>query len=112
MEMAQVAEHRKHPRIEVKWPVTMMTPEGEMKGQIENISAGGAYINCEMLLSKHDRFTMTIQTSDQELLWIGAEVIWIDIPINPDGESVAIGIGVRFTDISAEYLQCLSNMVA
>ena len=45
-------QRRKYPRVEVRWPVRMMTPEGDMDGTIENISAGGAYIRCGTLLSK------------------------------------------------------------
>jgi hypothetical protein len=32
-------EKRIHPRIEVGWPVTMMTAEVDIDGEIENISA-------------------------------------------------------------------------
>ena len=38
-------QRRAHPRVKVKWPVTMMTPEGDMDGIIENISAGGPLLD-------------------------------------------------------------------
>jgi hypothetical protein len=88
-----------------------MTPEGEMDGFIENVSAGGAYIRCGTLLSKKDLFILLILHHDREHSWIGAEVVWIDIPLssNGNGESLPIGMGVRFTVISTEDLRFLSE---
>jgi len=90
----------------------MMTPEGDMDGTIENISAGGAYIRCGTLLSKNDLFILAILIQDREESWIGAEVIWIDIPLSPDAEAIPVGMGIRFTNLSAEDLQFLTEAVA
>ena len=105
-------QRRKYPRVEVRWPVRMMTPEGDMDGTIENISAGGAYIRCGTLLSKNDLFVLAILIQDREKSWIGAEVVWIDIPLYPDTEAIPVGMGIRFTDVSAEDLQFLTDAVA
>jgi len=56
MNLADTAEQRKHPRVEVKWSVMMETPEGKLVGKTENISCGGAYIRCSKVLSKNDFF--------------------------------------------------------
>jgi hypothetical protein len=112
MSSGQFEKQREHPRIDVTWPVTMMTPEGEMDGTIENISAGGAYIRCGTLLSKNDLFILAILVQDRESSWIGAEVVWIDIPLIPNSEPAPIGMGVRFTDISEEDRQFLVEVVS
>ena len=105
-------QKREHPRVLVSWPVTMVTPEGYIDGMIENISAGGAYIRCGTPLIKKDLFILSILFQDREHSWIGAEVVWIDIPRSKDSDVIAIGMGVRFTNISAEDLQFLSNVVS
>ena len=112
MNLAETAGQREHPRVDVSWSVVMLTPEGKMGGKTENISRGGAYIRCSTLLSKNDLFTMTIQAPNREPLHVGAEVVWLDIPLTPDKEQVPIGMGVRFTDISVDDLQFISNVVA
>ena len=106
------AHRRKHPRVDVEWPVTMMTPEGEMDGTIANISAGGAYIRCGTLLSKNDLFILAILIQDRDECWIGAEVVWIDIPLSPEAEPIPVGMGIRFTNLSAEDLRFLTDTVA
>jgi hypothetical protein len=112
MSSPNFAHRRKYPRVEVEWPVTMMTPEGDMDGTIENISAGGAYIRCGTLLSKNDLFILAILIQDREESWIGAEVVWIDIPLSPEAEAIPVGMGIRFTNLSAEDLQFLTEAVA
>ena len=112
MSLAQTAGQRKHPRVEVSWSVKMFTPEGEMDGKMVNISCGGAYIRCSKLLSKYDLFTMTIQAPNREPLHVRAEVVWLDIPLIPDKEQAPIGVGGRFTDISGDDLQFISNVVS
>jgi hypothetical protein len=37
-------ERRLQPRVEVKWPVTMLTSEGAIQGETRDISMQGAYI--------------------------------------------------------------------
>jgi hypothetical protein len=105
-------QKREHPRVPVRWPVTMVTPEGEIDGIIVNISAGGAYIRCGTPLLKKDLFIMSILSRDQEHSWIGAEVVWVDIPLSAYSDATPIGMGVRFTNITAEDLQFVSNVVS
>ena len=112
MSSPNFTQRRKDPRVDVEWPVTMMTPEGEMEGTIENISAGGAYIRCGTLLSKNDLFILAILVQDREGSWLAAEVMWIDIPLSPDEEAIPIGMGIRFTNLKEEDLHFLAEAVA
>jgi hypothetical protein len=38
--------------------------------------------------------------------------MWIDIPLSADSDAMAIGMGVKFTNISAEDLHFVSNVVS
>ena len=112
MSSPNLEQRRKHVRVQVQWPVRMMTPEGDMDGTIENISAGGAYVRCGTLLTKNDLFILVILIEDREESWIGAEVVWIDIPLHPDLEPIPVGMGIRFTDLSTADRQFLTKAVA
>jgi hypothetical protein len=37
-------EKRRYPRVEITWPVTVITPNGPKGGRIQNIGLGGALI--------------------------------------------------------------------
>lgn len=112
MNSTHVSEKRKHPRVEVKWPVTMMTTDGDANGIVENISSSGAYIRTRKLLSNNDLIVMGVLGLKRELLWIGAEVVRTDIATTSKPEQAAAGIGVRFTTVSAEDYQFLKNVVS
>jgi hypothetical protein len=90
----------------------MMTTEVDIDGKIENISAGGAYIRCRMLLFENDVFLMGIWDLEGEPLWIGAEVVWTNVTITPDPEPAPVGMGVRFTTIAEEDRQLLANVLS
>ena len=105
-------EKRKHPRIEVGYPVTIMTPEVDIDGEIENISAGGAYIRCRMLLFENDILVVGIWELGGEPLWLGAEVVWTNVTLTPDPRPAPTGMGVRFTTISDQGHQLLANVLS
>ena len=111
MNSPNFTQRRQHQRVVVKWPVTMMTPEGDLEGTIENISVGGAYIRCGTPLFKKDLFILSILSHNGELSWIGAEVVWIDVHSDHDSE-VPIGMGVRFTNISPDDLKFIDATVS
>ena len=112
MNSTHVSEKRKHPRVEVKWPVTMMTADGDANGIVENISFGGAFIRTRRLLSNNDLIVMGVLGLKRELLWIGAEVVRTDIATTSKPKKASVGLGVRFTTVSAEDYQFLKNAVS
>jgi hypothetical protein len=89
-----------------------MTAEVDIDGEIENISAGGAYIRCRLLLFDNDVFVAGIWDLGGEPLWIGAEVVWTNVTLTPDPGPAPIGMGVRFTTISDEHRQLLANVLS
>ena len=90
----------------------MMTTEVDIDGEIENISAGGAYIRCGILLFENDVFVLGIWDLNGESLWIGAEVVWTNVTHTSDPEPAPVAMGVRFTTISEEDRQFLANVLS
>ena len=111
MHSVHVKEKREHPRFEVKWPITIMSNDGDAYGEIENISAGGAYVRCGKPLSEDDDLVMGILGLDRELLWVGAKVVRTNVKLTAKGETEPIGVGVRFTSISAGNRRILNRVV-
>ena len=102
------------------WPVTMMTTEVDIDGEIENISADGAHIHCRMLLFENDVFVTGIWDLDGEPLGIGGEVVWYgivwygmaNVTLTPDPGPGPICLGIRFTTISEEDRQLLAHVLS
>jgi len=104
-EMISGAERRKYPRAEIRWPVTLKTTvAGVSRAQLENLSAGGAYIHCERTPNPGELIDLTIEPPDRPSLEISAEVVWT-------GRIFPTGMGVRFLEISENDCQFLYNVV-
>jgi hypothetical protein len=43
--MSIVEERRRHPSAVVKWPATVLSPQTQIEGQVENVSPVGAFIS-------------------------------------------------------------------
>jgi c-di-GMP-binding flagellar brake protein YcgR len=105
-------ERRQFPRIEVDWPVTMLTSQGPIEGEVVNISLGGAFILCQNEPKSNEVFRLVINISHhRQILRATARVARSSI-YNPDGENSLSGIGVRFVEISDNDLQYIRQLVA
>ena len=87
-------ERRLQPRVEVSWPVTMLTSEGPIHGETKDISMQGAFIYCSKLLPLAERFVLSVKAPAASMQ-VMAQVVWLENSIRgKDGEP--LGIGVRF----------------
>ena len=87
-------ERRLQPRVEVKWPVTMLTSEGAIQGETRDISIQGAYIYCDQPLHLLERFVLSVKAPAASMQ-VMAQVVWSsNSPARQVDEPP--GMGVRF----------------
>lgn len=98
-------ERRSYPRAEIRWPVTIESGQGTIEAKLRNLGVGGAYIHCEEAAEAGETVTLTIRPPEASALKIIAEVIWA-------GKVLALGMGVRFLEISDEDRQFISDTVS
>ena len=80
-------DRRRTSRLEVNYPVTMQSSEGTMRGEVKNLSSGGAYIDCEKPLALGEIFDMSIHVLGKaKSSSTKARVVW----------SRSHGMGVKF----------------
>jgi len=92
-------ERRRHPRTVVTWPVTVLTPQTQVEGQIENISPGGAFISFAESPPLEWNFRMLIKAPNHQTINVVAKVIWSTVLSTGEG-APRFGVGVEFTRIS------------
>jgi len=102
-------EKRKHPRIEINWPVLMETPDGIVEAEIKNISLGGAFICCKKPLPLEKVFRLTVIGPDNEHVEATAKVVWSNVNV-PDEKIVNRGMGVRFIKMSDRHIQLVRQI--
>ena len=110
--MAREIERRHSPRIEVNWPVIVITTQRYIGGEAKSISINGAFVHCLTDPGQSEPFRLAIKAPSREkLLMLTAEAVWSDVRDYADDVSSS-GIGVRFTDFMGDSRQFLSRIIA
>jgi Tfp pilus assembly protein PilZ len=95
-----VTEKRKYPRIQVRWPVSILAADELRQGKMEDISLGGAFIRCEKPPRPNEKVLLNYRDHSKEMQVI-AQVAWTNHESEGSRDKPA-GIGVKF-------LQFLNN---
>jgi hypothetical protein len=103
---------KKHvvPRMEVNWPISVLTPDEHIEGNVEHISPEGVYISCDEPPPLQSSFRMLIKAPQREPLRVTAKVVWTSI-CSPDEGPSRLGVGVQFVYISEGDRQFLGKVI-
>ena len=101
--------HR-YPKVDVNYPVVVLTADGALKGKAKQISTQQAFVRCRDPLRLYDVANMSIQVSGNESLVAEAEVVWSN-RYGPDDNITPRGMVVRFLRLSSRDRQRLNNVI-
>ena len=104
-------EKRRHPRVELSWPVFIEKSEQRQDAQLKDISLGGAFLICQEPLALKDQFKVTFILPNQGPLQLNAEVVWSNANM-PSDKVVNRGMGIRFIKNEEKQRQILQNAIA
>jgi hypothetical protein len=106
-----MTERREHPRIEISWPVVILTGHGAAVGETINIGLSGAFLHCPVPLPEKQKLRLFIMAPMRRPLSVSAEVSWSN-RYNSDIDRPPRGMGVRFTDLSKSDEKYLRSVIA
>ena len=109
--MSGELERRIQPRAEIKWPVTLLSTQAKIDGEIQNVSPAGAFVSCKEPPPVEGSFFVIIKPPDRQTLSVAGKVIWSTILEPKEGDS-SLGIGIQFTNMTPGDRKFLSNLVA
>ena len=103
-------ERRDCSRVEVSWPVGMLTSAGLIEGEVKNISFEGAGIQCRELPKIDESLDLDILIPEKDNTSVSASVgiIWSKTYESGDASPLA-NLGVRFLEISDEDMKLVSR---
>ncbi len=105
------SEKRSHSRIEVSWPVVLLTSYGATVAETKNIGASGAFIFCRAHLRPKEKLRVFVMAPNRNSLNISGEVAWSN-PLCSEEDSPPCGVGIRFTSIAPADRQYLRDIIA
>ena len=109
--MRDDAEKRQHPRIPVKWPVTIITKQGTIEGESRNITVTGLFVHCLEKLEKNEEYKIIIRVPKKESLLLNGRVVWSNFE-NVDFNDSYVGMGFCFIKVSKEDRDVLGDMIS
>jgi hypothetical protein len=103
-------DKRRYPRVEIAWPVTVMTPYGPVGGTTQNLSIGGACIRLPEEPELEEVFRLVIRPAEQQLLPATAELVWSETYI---GDTAMFqGMGVHFKYVADDSFKFMSKAIS
>ena len=97
--MTPGVEKRLQPRVEIRWPVTVITTQAKIEGEMHNVSSSGAFISCKDALSLAGSFFIIIKPPDRQTMSVAGKAVWTTILETNEG-SPSLGVGVQFTNMT------------
>ena len=103
-------DKRRYPRVEIAWPVTVMTPYGPVGGTTQNLSVGGACIRLAETPELEEVFRLILRPAEQLLLPATAELVWSETFFGDT--SISQDMGVYFKYIANDNVKFMNNAIS
>jgi hypothetical protein len=107
---AMAVEKRQHPRVEIAWSATIVTPDGLVSCRTENLSAEGTLIRCSAVPDELDNFRLVLKPSERRLILATAERVWSKTVDNDHNTPYVMG--VRFTFVPEHDYQQINAAIS
>jgi len=109
--LANNIDRRKHTRIKVRWPITVLTDDSTIEGETRDITVVGMFINCKEPLRLNEIYQISIRPPNQQSIELNCEVVWSNL-YSTDGENTAYGMGFCFVKVTDEDHHFLSDVLS
>ncbi len=109
--MASTIERRKYHRINVAWPISIVSGEESIEGKTINITVDGVLISCEEPLQLDEVLRISINPPNHQGVEVNGKVIWSD-HYAIDEQDATFGIGICFVKISDVDCHFLKDFVS
>jgi hypothetical protein len=103
-------EKRKHPRVAVAWPVTIIAEDGAVEGETKNITIEGVFIHCTQRLLPGNTYRMVIKPP-QGPIEVEGELVWSNLD-NLGQRNAVSGMGFYFVKVADEDRESLSEAIS
>ena len=103
-------ERRSQPRIEIRWPVTVLTTQMTIEGELHNLSPTGAFISCKGVPLLEGSFFIIIKPPERQTISVAGKVVWSTTLLTDENNSI-LGVGVQFTNITPGDRRYLNHFV-
>jgi len=105
------SEKRKAPRINVNWPITIITSQGTIEGESRNITPSGIFIHCNKKLPEDEVYQMIIKLPNGKQIIVKGQMMWSNHNGREDTGSL-VDMGFSFIKMSNEDQKVLRTVIS
>jgi hypothetical protein len=105
------SERRKAPRINVNWPITIITSQGTIEGESRNITPSGIFIHCKKKLPEDEVYQMIIKLPNGKQIIVKGQMMWSNLNGREDTGSL-VDMGFSFIKMSDEDQKVLRTVIS
>jgi hypothetical protein len=105
------SERRKAPRINVNWPVTLITSQGTIEGESRNITPSGVFVHCKKKLPEDEVYQMIIKLPNGKQIIVKGQMMWSNLNGREDTGAL-VDMGFSFIKMSDEDQKVLRTVIS
>jgi hypothetical protein len=105
------SEKRKASRINVNWPITIITSQGTIEGESRNITPSGIFIHCKKKLPEDEVYQMIIKLPNGKQIIVRGQMMWSNLNGREDTGSL-VDMGFSFIKMSDEDQKVLRTVIS
>ncbi len=109
--MVDPSERRKAPRINVNWPITIITSRGTIEGESRNITPSGIFIHCKKKLPEDEVYQMIIKLPNGKQIIVKGQLTWSNLNGREDTGSL-VDMGFSFIKMSDQDQTVLRTVIS
>ena len=109
--MADPSERRKAPRINVNWPITIITSQGTIEGESRNITPSGVFIHCKKKLPEDEVYQMIIKLPNGKQIIVKGQMMWSNLNGREDTGAL-VDMGFSFIKMSDQDQKVLRTVIS
>lgn len=109
--MADPSERRNAPRINVNWPVTLITSEGTIEGESRNITPSGVFIHCKKRLPENEVYQMIIKLPNGKQIVVKGQMMWSNLN-GRESAGAFVDMGFCFIKMTDQDQKVLRSVIS
>jgi len=104
-------ERRIAPRINVNWPVTIITSEGMIEGESRNITPSGVFIHCKKKLPEDEVYQLILKLPNGKQIVVRGQMMWSNLNGREDTGAL-VDMGFSFIKMSEQDQKVLKTVIS
>lgn len=109
--MTDGSNKRRHLRVPVRWPITIITRQGTIEGECRNITTAGVFVHCKEEIHENEDYQMIIRISEQDSIVVKGKVAWSNFDSMEENRNYP-GMGFSFVKITDEDRLVLAEVLS